>query len=46
MPLLCFTDAVSVTGDFSFTVDAEDLRLVVVPTTAGLAFVVSLMVAE
>ena len=45
-PLLCFTDAVKVTGEFSLIVDADELRFVVVPITAGFAFAASLIVAE
>jgi len=45
-PLLCFTDAVSVTGEFSLIVEADEERVVVVPITAGFAFTVSLIVAE
>jgi len=45
-PLVCFTDAVKVTGELSLTVEVEELSVVVVPMTAGFAFTVSLIVAE
>ena len=45
MPLTCCTFAVSVTGVFSVTVDAEELSVVVVPITAGFAFTERLNVA-
>ena len=45
-PLACCTDAVSVTGEFSLMLEADDLSVVVVPITAGFALTVSLIVAE
>ena len=45
-PLACCTVAVSVTGEFSEMVDAEEVSVVVVLMTAGFAFTVRLKVAE